>query len=171
MKHISGSLYRSKIALACIFLLYGGSVIAQQNPKLPVIQQVKFKKDTTSIVSLGAKGDGITLNTLSINQAISKVSKQGGGVVLIPSGLWLTGPIELKSNVNLHLKRDAILQFTDDFNQYKLVEGNWEGQPAWRNQSPISGTDLENIAITGTGIVDGNGGAWRMVKKDKLTET
>ncbi|WP_316798806.1 glycoside hydrolase family 28 protein [Pedobacter frigidisoli] len=171
MKHISGSLYRSKIALACIFLLSAGSVLAQSNPKLPVIQQVNFRKDTTSIVSLGAKGDGITLNTSMINQAISAVSKKGGGVVLIPSGLWLTGPIELKSNVNLHLKRDAILQFTDDFNQYKLVEGNWEGQPAWRNQSPISGTDLENIAITGTGIVDGNGGAWRMVKKDKLTET
>ncbi|KLT65006.1 glycoside hydrolase family 28 protein [Pedobacter sp. BMA] len=171
MKHISGSLCRSKIALACIFLLSAGSVMAQQIPKLPVIQQVKFKNDTTNIVSSGAKGDGITLNTSMINQTISAVSKKGGGVVLIPSGLWLTGPIELKSNVNLHLKRDAILQFTDDFSQYKLVEGNWEGQPAWRNQSPISGTNLENIAITGSGIVDGNGGAWRMVKKDKLTET
>jgi len=64
-----------------------------------------------------------------------------------------------------------LLQFTDDFNQYKLVEGNWEGQPAWRNQSPISGSDLENIAITGSGIIDGNGGAWRMVKRDKLTES
>ena len=63
------------------------------------------------------------------------------------------------------------MQFTADFNQYKLVQGNWEGQPAWRNQSPISGTNLENIAITGTGIIDGNGGAWRMVKKDKLTES
>ncbi|GGE60430.1 glycoside hydrolase [Pedobacter psychrotolerans] len=145
--------------------------MAQQKMSLPIIQQVKIKNDTTSIVAFGAKGDGIALNTESINKTIANVSQKGGGVVLIPSGLWLTGPIELKSNVNLHLKRDAILQFTDDFNQYKLVEGNWEGRPAWRNQSPISGTNLQNIAITGTGIIDGNGGAWRMVKKDKLTES
>lgn len=171
MKHISGSLCRIKVALACLILSSASSAIAQQKQILPVIQQVKFKTDTTSIVSFGAKGDGITLNTQSINKTIASVSQKGGGVVLIPSGLWLTGPIELKSNVNLHIKRDAILQFTDDFNQYKLVQGNWEGQPAWRNQSPISGINLENIAITGTGIIDGNGGAWRMVKKDKLTET
>ncbi|TCD12954.1 glycoside hydrolase family 28 protein [Pedobacter frigidisoli] len=171
MKQISGRLCRIKLALTCIFLASAGSIMAQQKQTLPVIQQVKFKKDTTSIISFGAKGDGVTLNTQSINKVIAAVSQKGGGVVLIPSGLWLTGPIELKSNVNLHLKRDAILQFTDDFNQYKLVEGNWEGQPAWRNQSPISGLNLENIAITGTGIIDGNGGAWRMVKKDKLTET
>ena len=171
MKHISGRLCRIKVALACLILSSASAAIAQQQQSLPIIQQVKFKKDTTSITSFGAKGDGITLNTQSINKTIASVSQKGGGVVLIPSGLWLTGPIELKSNVNLHLKRDAILQFTDDFNQYKLVQGNWEGQPAWRNQSPISGVNLENIAITGTGIIDGNGGAWRMVKKDKLTET
>jgi len=171
MKHIFGSLSRIKITLTCFVLFSASSAMAQKKLSLPLIQQVKFKRDTTSIVSLGAKGDGITLNTQSINKTIAIVSQKGGGVVLIPSGLWLTGPIELKSNVNLHLKRDAILQFTDDFNQYRLVQGNWEGQPAWRNQSPISGLNLENIAITGTGIIDGNGGAWRMVKKDKLTET
>ncbi|MBE5317640.1 glycoside hydrolase family 28 protein [Pedobacter sp. MR2016-19] len=170
MKHISGRLCHIKVALACL-ILFSATAMAQQKQSLPIIQQVKFKKDTTSIVSFGAKGDGITLNTESINKTIASVSQKGGGVVLIPSGLWLTGPIELKSNVNLHLKRDAILQFTADFNQYKLVQGNWEGQPAWRNQSPISGINLENIAITGSGIIDGNGGAWRMVKKDKLTET
>jgi len=169
MKYFSGNLSRLKAVLACI-ILSASSAVAQSQV-LPVIQQVKFKKDTTSIVSFGAKGDGISLNTQSINRAIATLSQKGGGVVLIPSGLWLTGPIELKSNVNLHLKRDAILLFTDDFNQYKLVEGNWEGQPAWRNQSPISGTNLENIAITGSGIIDGNGGSWRMVKKDKLTES
>lgn len=169
MKHFSGNLSRLKAVLACIIL--SASSAMAQSQALPVIQQVKFKKDTTSIISFGAKGDGVSLNTQSINKAIASSSQKGGGVVLVPSGLWLTGPIELKSNVNLHLKRDAILLFTDDFNQYKLVEGNWEGQPAWRNQSPISGTNLENIAITGSGIIDGNGGSWRMVKKDKLTES
>jgi len=170
MNLFKGKIYSIFSVLVGLCLNTTTAVFAQKQV-LPVIQQVKFKNDTVSIATFGAKGDGITLNTVNINKAISSVSQKGGGVVLIPSGLWLTGPIELKSNVNLHLKRNAILQFTDDFNQYKLVEGNWEGQPAWRNQSPISGVNLVNIAITGSGIIDGNGGAWRMVKKDKLTET
>ncbi|MDM1293899.1 glycoside hydrolase family 28 protein [Sphingobacterium sp. N143] len=140
-----------------------------QEPARPVVQQVSFKNDTLNIIGHGAKGDGQFLNTAPINRAIKSCSEHGGGVVLIPSGLWLTGPIEMHSNVNLHLQRDAVLLFTTDFNQYKLVESNWEGEPAWRNQNPISGKNLNNIAITGNGIIDGNGDAWRMVKKSKMT--
>jgi polygalacturonase len=91
--------------------------------------------------------------------------------VLVPHGLWLTGPIVLKSNINLHLAVGATLLFTEDFNQYPLIEGNWEGIPQMRNQSPISAHKANNIAITGKGIIDGNGDAWRMVKKDKLSES
>lgn len=138
---------------------------------LPVIAKTSFKKDTVSILKYGAKNDGITLNTVSINQAITVCSERGGGVVVIPEGLWLTGPIELKSNVNLHLKKNALLQFTKDFDQYPLVKGNWEGLPQMRNQSPIWATNQQNIAITGYGIIDGGGEAWRMVKKEKLTES
>lgn len=139
--------------------------------KMPIIKTPVFKRDTFDISKYGAKGDGIFLNTKIINDAISKCSKNGGGVVLVPGGIWLTGPIYMKSNVNVHIKRDAILQFTKDKNQYKLIEGNWEGKPSVRNESPISGSDLENIAITGKGIIDGNGDVWRSVKKDKLTES
>jgi len=142
-----------------------------QNNKIPIVKQTVFKKDSFYITKYGAKADGITLNTNSINSAINECSKKGGGIVVIPAGLWLTGPIELKSNVNLHLRKSALLQFTDDLNQYKLVAGNWEGLPQMRNQSPLSATGATNIAITGSGIIDGNGDAWRMVKKDKLTET
>jgi polygalacturonase len=88
---------------------------------LPVVAKTSFKKDTLNIVKFGAKGDGITLNTKSINDAIIACHKKGGGVVLVPKGLWITGPIELKSNVNLHLQANAILQFTRDFSQYELV--------------------------------------------------
>jgi polygalacturonase len=137
---------------------------------LPRIQVPDFKKDTINITRFGAKPDGITMNTEAINNAIDDCSKQGGGVVYIPQGIWLTGPIELKSNVNLHVSRSALVQFTGDKSQYKLVESNFEGRKTVRNQAPISGNNLENIAITGEGIIDGNGDVWRSVKKDKLTE-
>ncbi|HWI94247.1 MAG TPA: glycoside hydrolase family 28 protein [Flavisolibacter sp.] len=157
---------------ACIFLgllIFSSSVFAQN--KLPVVKQPVFKKDSFYITKYGAKADGVFLNTSGINAAINDCNKKGGGVVVVPGGLWLTGPIELKSNVNLHLQKNALLQFTNDLSQYKLVEGNWEGLPQMRNQSPLSATNAVNIAITGFGIIDGNGDAWRMVKKDKLTET
>lgn len=139
--------------------------------KLPVVPEPTFKKDTFNIINYGAVADGLTLNTKSINDAINACSLKGGGVVLIPGGQWLSGPIELKSNVNLHLHENALLLFTKDKSQYQLVATNWEGVPAVRNQSPLSGTNLQNIAITGKGIINGNGDAWRAVKKDKLTET
>jgi polygalacturonase len=135
------------------------------------VAPTSFKKDTFNILKYGAIADGVTLNTKSINDAITACNKKGGGVVLVPRGLWLTGPVELKSNVNLHLQRDAMLLSTSDFNEYKLIETNWEGLGAMRNQSPISATNATNIGITGFGIIDGAGDAWRMVKKDKLTES
>ena len=138
---------------------------------LPTIQQPVFKKDTVNIKTFGAKSDGITLNTKAINDAIVSSSSKGGGVVLIPAGLWLTGPIELKSNVNLHIAEAALVFFTADKSQYPLVAGVYEGKTAARNQSPISGTNLENIAVTGKGIIDGNGDVWRAVHKSQLTES
>ncbi|MBN8824548.1 MULTISPECIES: glycoside hydrolase family 28 protein [unclassified Spirosoma] len=137
---------------------------------LPKITQPTFRKDTISILTQGAKPDGVTLNTKAINAAILACSQKGGGVVMVPAGLWMTGPIELKSNVNLHLKKSATLLFTTDKSQYALVEGTYEGKKAARNQSPISGMNLQNVAITGQGIIDGNGDVWRAVHKSQLTE-
>jgi polygalacturonase len=138
---------------------------------LPVIHRPSFRKDTFNISRYGAIADGITLNTVAINKAIAECSSKGGGVVLVPQGLWVTGPLVLRSNVNLHVDRSAILQFTADYDQYPIVAGNWEGHPSARCQSPLSGTDLENIGITGTGIIDGNGDVWRWIAKDRLTES
>lgn len=159
-----------KVILSKLFTIVFLFAFAQKE-KLPVIKSPVFKKDTLSIKKYGAVSDGNTLNTKSINAAIDALSKKGGGVVLIPSGLWLTGPVVLKNNINLHLAAGATLLFTADKNEYPLVEANWEGLPQMRNQSPISATNAINIAITGKGIIDGNGDGWRMVKKDKLNET
>jgi polygalacturonase len=137
---------------------------------LPEIRKPIFKKDTFNVTEYGAKADGITLNTKSISEAISACSKKGGGVVLVPHGLWLTGPLVLQSNINLCIEKDAVLQFTADFDQYRLIESSYEGLPAYRNQAPISAVNAENIAITGEGIIDGNGGAWRIVNRDRQSD-
>jgi DNA sulfur modification protein DndE len=137
--------------------------------ELPLVATTVFKKDTFNIISYGAISSAKTLNTAAIQQAIDMASKKGGGVVLIPSGFWLTGPIKLLSNVNLHLSSGAVLQFSNNPKDYPLVRTNWEGVEAIRAQSPISAKGERNIAITGLGIIDGAGEAWRPVKKGKLT--
>jgi polygalacturonase len=170
--------YKTRIAASAIAALacYGVSThdaSAQESyswSNLPKIQQPVFRKDTVRISAFGAVADGHTLNTKAINQAIESCSKKGGGVVLVPAGLWITGPVVLKSNVNLHLSEGSLLLFTTDKSQYAITEGFYEGKAAARNESPISGKDLENVAITGKGIVDGNGDVWRAVHKSQLTE-
>lgn len=162
--HITHAFIKS--ALLIVGLMLSGPVLAS----LPLPARPVFKKDTVNILKYAAVSDGLTLNTRQIQSAIDAIHRKGGGVVLIPRGLWITGPIVLKSRVNLHLADGALLQFTDDHSQYPLVEGNWEGLPQMRNQSPISASNATDIAITGKGIIDGNGDGWRMVKKEKLTE-
>src|SRR4030095_16473570 len=106
-----------------------------QKEKLPVIKSPTFRKDTVNIKKYGAVADGNTLNTKSVNGAIDALNKKGGGVVLVPAGLWLTGPVVLKNNINLHLASGSTLLFTADKNEYPLVETNWEGLPQMRTQS------------------------------------
>lgn len=137
--------------------------------ELPVINTPAFRKDTFDIRDFGAVAGGIALNTQAINTAIDTCNQRGGGTVLIPAGLWLSGPIRLKSYVNLNLERGALVQFTDDYSQYPLVRTNWEGMEAYRNASPISAIGVEDVAITGPGIFDGAGIAWRPIKNNKLT--
>ena len=123
------------------------------------------------ITEYGAKGDGIHRNTESIARAVEDCSRKGGGRVVIPAGVWRTGPISLKSNVNLHVQEGALVVFSKSIDDYPLVLSNFEGQDTIRCASPINGMDLENVAITGKGIFDGSGEAWRPVKKSKMTES
>src|SRR5687767_215975 len=159
------------LKVTAITWLVATSLHAKAQNRLPVIQQTSFRKDTLNITKFGAVADGLSLNTKAIQAAIDACNKKGGGVVVVPAGLWMTAPIEIKSNVNLHLQKGALLQFTKDFSQYPLVEGNWEGLQQMRNQSPLWASNATNIAVTGYGIVDGGGDAWRQVRKEKLTET
>ncbi|AHF16654.1 glycoside hydrolase family 28 protein [Niabella soli] len=160
-----------KYCLFSFLLLTALNARSQAVWKLPEVAQTKFSGSVYPITKFGAVPDGYTLNTKSIQAAIDACTAKGGGVVAVPPGLWLTGPLTLKSNVNLNLAAGATLLFTKDKTQYPLVKANWEGFEQMRNQSPISAKNAVNIAITGNGIIDGNGDAWRMVKKDKLTES
>ena len=137
--------------------------------EMPKVQQPVFPAYEVNISKFGAKGDGMTLNTKAINDAIKEVNQRGGGKVIIPEGTWLTGPIELLSNVNLYTERNALILFTGDFEAYPIIPTSFEGLETRRCQSPISARNAENIAITGYGIFDGNGDCWRPVKKEKLT--
>jgi DNA sulfur modification protein DndE len=139
--------------------------------ELPKIYTPHFKKDTFNIVNYGAVADGLTLNSAAINKTIEECAKNGGGTVLVPGGSFVTGPIIMKSNINLHLDKGALIIYTTDFDQYPLVQSTFEGVDAARCQSPLTAENLENIAITGEGIFDGNGFYWRPLKKDKQTET
>ncbi len=139
--------------------------------ELPKIYEPHFRKDTFNIIHYGAVSDGITLNSKAINTAIDACNKAGGGTVLIPQGLWLTGPLLLKNNVELHTLKNALVLFTPDHLQYPLVSSSFEGVNAARCQSPITAEGLINIAITGHGIFHGSGDTWRPQKKDKLTDS
>lgn len=95
------------------------------------------------------------LYTEMINSLIDRCSKEGGGRVIIPAGSWLTGPITLKSNVNLHLEAGATLLFTSDLKEYPLVLTRWEGVDCYNYQPMIYAYEQTNIAITGHGVIDG----------------
>lgn len=138
--------------------------------EMPVLKVPKFKNKVVKITDFGAVGDGVTLNSEAFAKAIDAVSKKGGGKVVVPAGIWLTGPITLKSNINLFLEQNSLIIFSTDFDLYPIVDANFEGLSTKRCQSPISAFDAENIAITGYGVIDGSGDAWRPVKKEKLTE-
>ncbi|WP_163222823.1 glycoside hydrolase family 28 protein [Bacteroides sp. 214] len=122
-----------------------------------------------SIVEYGGVGDGVTLNTQAFSSAITDLSNSGGGHLIVPEGVWLTGPIVLKSNIDLHVVKNAIVLFTPDKTQYPLTPPD-AGTSGTRYQSPISAHYESNFSITGEGIFDGNGEHWRPVKRIKVSD-
>ena len=114
-----------------------------------------------NIKDFGAIGDGKTLNTNTIQKAIDECSKNGGGRVLIDDGVFLTGGIEIKSNVDLHVTAGTTLLGSpnvDDFpNRENVKHVNTEMLPRWRNSAIIFADEAKNISLTGMGTIDCNG--------------
>jgi polygalacturonase len=121
------------------------------------IVKTSFPADTLNIIDFGAvAGDASFLNTRAIEAAIEQCHNKGGGVVLVPEGEWMTGPVTLLSNVNLHISEKATLLFSTDYQQYMpAVLTRWEGMDCYNIHPLVYAIDASNIALTGKGTIDG----------------
>ena len=139
-----------------------------QNLPVELKQVVSFDipDNTVSIADFGGVGDGVALNTEAFRKAISALTKKGGGRLVVPQGVWLTGPIVLKDNIDLHIERNAIVLFSPDKSLFVDAEVK-----SSRCDPGIKASKRKNIAITGEGIIDGNGAQWRPVKRSKVSDT
>ena len=137
---------------------------------MPKVKAPVFPNNQVNLADMGGVPDGITLNTAAFEKAMKALADKGGGKLIVPKGVWFTGPIVFLSNINMHLEKGALILFSPEFDLYPIVETVFEGLDTRRCQSPISGRNLENIAITGSGSIDGSGDAWRPLKKEKVTE-
>ena len=133
--------------------------------EVKAVERPAIPANVVSLKDVGGVADGVTLNTEAFAQGISKLTKQGGGRLTVPEGVWLTGPIMLKDNIELHLQKNAIVVFSPDKSLYLDVKN----PNAKRVLPAIRASKRKNIAITGSGILDGNGEHWRPVKRDKVS--
>ena len=131
----------------------------------PVIPDAKV-----CLKDYGADPTGQTLSTEAFAKAIDTLYKMGGGHLIVPAGVWLTGPIVLKSNIDLHLEMGAVIKFAPDESLYQLIHTSFEGLDTRRCQSPLSANGATNISVTGLGAIDGSGEYWRPVKHVKVTD-
>lgn len=180
MKTLSAILLTATLALAAcsqksqfqttcpkhINAIASSAEFAMPEIKLPVISDRVY-----NILDYGADKTGMALCTEAIQNAIDAANAAGGGTVLIPAGVYTTGPIVLKSNVRLYADYQSLVYFSDDFTLYPIKDAFFEGLNTKRCQSPISAFEAENIAICGHGTFDGNGYAWRPLKKGKVTSS
>jgi polygalacturonase len=174
MRKLIVTLITAFVAVSGFAANKAGNPYAKYTEQLPfpmpeVIAPV-IPDNQVNIKDFGGVGDGITLNTDAFAKAIDALEKKGGGKLVVPQGVWHTGPIVLKSHINLHLNAGAVILFAADETLYPLIDTSFEGLDTRRCQSPLSANGATDIAITGKGVIDGNGQYWRPVKKAKVTE-
>ena len=129
---------------------------------MPPIEMPSIPARTVSIADYGAVAGGVIPCTQAIARAIDEVSSKGGGHVVVPDGTWLTGPIHLRSHIDLHLADDAVLVFTDNPADYlPAVQVSWEGMECMNYSPLIYAFDCEDVAITGHGRLQPRMDFWR----------
>ncbi len=107
------------------------------------------------VTTAGAVGDGTTLNTASIQKAIDDCAAAGGGTIRFPAGRYLTGTIQIKSNVTLRLEKDATLLGSTEVADYRNLDPFIDGSGNPLGHALIVAVDAENVGIEGNGTVDG----------------
>ena len=113
-----------------------------------------------NVLDYGAKNDGSARSTVAIRRAIEAAHAAGGGTVYFPAGLYVTGAIQLVSNLTLSIDAGATLKFHADLSEYPLVKGRYEGTEAITPAPLIGGENLENVAITGRGTLTTDNAEW-----------
>ncbi|ANF96321.1 glycoside hydrolase family 28 protein [Paenibacillus bovis] len=113
-----------------------------------------------NIADYGASRDSVEMSTGAIAAAIEAASRDGGGTVHVPAGVYRTGAIRMKSHIELHISPGAVLSFSTDPADYPVVHSRWEGASREVYSSCIYGEHLENVSITGSGLLLGNGQVW-----------
>ena len=121
------------------------------------------------ITSFGAVGDGLAMNTEAFAGAIRACAAAGGGTVDVPPGLWLTGPIRMESNIRLRVRKGAVILFSRRVEDYPLIAGPDGTSRMYRCVPCLYGYRLENIAVTGEGMLNGQGEYWRHVRREKVS--
>ena len=178
--HRSIQLYSTVTIVLMFSMLCGGINLDYAQPvpasymiglpfSMQEVQVATFPDRSVNIADYGAVADGQTMNTKAFADAIQTCAKAGGGNVIVPAGLWLAGPIRLESNINLHLETGAVVLFSRNRNDFPLIPVPSPSSKNFACAYPIYGYDLENVAITGNGIIDGSGEQWRPMKKIKYT--
>ena len=130
--------------------------------QLPVIPSYQI-----NVLKLGAKGDSITNNKAAFDKAMALCKKNNGGTIIVPKGIYkINGPIHFVSNVNLKIEKGAKIKFSDKPEDYlPMVLTSWEGTILYNYSPLIYAYECSNIAITGEGIIDGEGGkTWKSFK-------
>ncbi|MGZ8412995.1 MAG: glycoside hydrolase family 28 protein [Gemmatirosa sp.] len=128
------------------------------------------------VTQYGAVGDGRTDCTAAIRRAIDGCHAAGGGRVVVPAGRFLTGPVHLRSNVNLHVRKDATLAFSQDPRAYlPAVLTRWEGMELMGYSPLVYAFEQTNVAVTGEGTLDGQADTthwwpWKGGKEDGWRE-
>lgn len=121
------------------------------------------------ITAYGATGNGTTLNTAAIQNAIDACYKSGGGKVVVPSGVFLTGTVALNDNITLHLNKGAVLLGSTDINDYRNLDPFVEGLGISVGWALVVAVDKKNISIEGEGVIDGQGS--KLKAQQILTDT
>ncbi|MGA9637895.1 glycoside hydrolase family 28 protein [Flavobacterium sp.] len=120
------------------------------------------KEKTFIVTDYGAKGDSLTVNTIFIQKAIDDCSTNGGGTVIIPKGIFISGTILLKDNVILNISKEAKLVGSSNPLDYQSIDTFTDAVKKIRGNCLIGALNAKNIGITGHGIIDGNGEAFTM---------